>query len=127
MSAALQIRQVAQVSLFVRDMERAVAFYRDTLGLPHLFTAGDLAFLDAAGVRLYLHACGADDWRPGSILYFAVDDIGESFAALQAAGVTTQGEPHCVHIDEQTGMAEWMGFFDDSEGNTLGLISRVPR
>ena len=126
MSTDVGVRRIAQVSLFVRNMERAISFYRDVLGLPHLFTAGDLAFLDAAGVRLYLHASGEDDWRPSSILYLEVDDIDRSFSALRQADATITGEPHAVHTDEQAGVTEWMGFFEDPEGNTLGLLSRVP-
>ena len=32
-----------------RDLPRALAFYRDTLGLPFLFSAGTMAFFDCGG------------------------------------------------------------------------------
>jgi catechol 2,3-dioxygenase-like lactoylglutathione lyase family enzyme len=119
------IKGLGQVSLFVRDTERAVAWYRDTIGLPHLFTAGDLAFFDLGGVRLYLHTCGADDWKAGSVLYLLVDDIAEAYRALETAGVTTTEAPHVIYTDA-SGAQEWMAFFEDPDGNTLALLSRVP-
>ena len=122
----MHVVELGQVSLFVRETDRAVAFYRDTLGLPHLFTYGDLSFFDVGGVRLYLHTCAEDDWRPGAVLYLVVDDIAEAYAHLEDHGVTTSGAPHHVHTDEATQTAEWMAFFEDSEGNTLALLSRVP-
>lgn len=116
---------VAQVSLYVRDVARSEAFYRDTLQLPHLYTFGPLAFFDLGGVRLYLQACNEDEWRPGSIVYFLVDDVAATYAALQERGVKTTGAPHLVHTHEATGIQEWMAFFEDSEGNALAALARV--
>jgi DNA-binding CsgD family transcriptional regulator/catechol 2,3-dioxygenase-like lactoylglutathione lyase family enzyme len=117
---------IGQVSLLARDIPRVEAFYRDTLGLPHVFTFGDLAFFDASGTRLYLRAVPDEDWRPSSILYFAVDDIRGAFAALEARGVHTTGAPHLIHRHADTGVEEWMAFFEDGEGNTLAIMSKVP-
>ena len=125
-SVPISITGLGQVSLYVRDMDRAVAFYRDVIGLTHLFTVGALGFLDAGGVRLYLHACDGDEWRAGSVLYFTVDDIGATFAALQAAGVKTAGDPHAIYTDDQAGVEEWMAFFEDTEGNMLAVMARMP-
>ena len=122
----MSVTALGQVSLLVRDTDRAVAFYRDVLGLPHLFTFGALAFLDVAGVRLYLQTCSAEDWRPGSVLYFAVEDIAAAYAALEEQGVTTVRAPQVIHTHESTGAQEWMAFFEDTEGNTLALLARVP-
>jgi catechol 2,3-dioxygenase-like lactoylglutathione lyase family enzyme len=122
----VRIGQIAQVSLMVRDAQRAEAFYRDVLGLRHLFTFGDLLFFDAAGVRIYLHRKEERDWQSGSILYFVCDDIDRTHEALAARGVRFTGAPHLVHTDEATGLQEWMAFFEDGEGNTLALMSRVP-
>lgn len=124
MTGAPAIRNLGQVSLLVTDVTRAEAFYRDTLQLPHLFTFGDLAFFQAGETRLFLRAVPADAWRPGSILYLTVDDIGAAHAAFAAAGVTFAGAPHRIHTHDD-GTEEWMAFFDDSEGNTLALMSRV--
>jgi DNA-binding CsgD family transcriptional regulator/catechol 2,3-dioxygenase-like lactoylglutathione lyase family enzyme len=122
----LALGRIGQVSLFVRDMARAERFYGETLGLPHHFTFGDLAFYDMDGVRLYLHAVPDEKWKPGSILYFLVDDIQSAWEALRAKGVSTTGAPHNIYTDEASGTAEWMAFFEDGEGNTLALMSRVP-
>ena len=122
---SLRLGPLGQVSLYVRDVARAERFYGGTLGLPHHFTFGDLAFFDMGGTRLYLHAVGEEHWRPGSILYFLVDDIGAAWQELERRGVRTTGAPHNIYTDESTGTEEWMAFFEDGEGNTLALLSRV--
>jgi DNA-binding CsgD family transcriptional regulator/predicted enzyme related to lactoylglutathione lyase len=119
-----QLDAIGQVSLFVRDVERAARFYGETLRLAHLFTFGDLAFFDAGGTRLYLHRKDETDWRPGSVLYFLVDDIHAAQLSLAERGVQFSGAPHRIHTHDD-GTEEWMTFFDDGEGNTLGLMSRV--
>jgi predicted enzyme related to lactoylglutathione lyase len=116
---------IGQVSLSIRDVARAEHFYGEVLGLPHVFTFGDLAFFDAGGVRIYLHRKDEEEWQPGSILYFLCDDIAASHASLVAAGVRFTGAPHRIFTDEATGTQEWMAFFEDGEGNTLALMSRV--
>jgi predicted enzyme related to lactoylglutathione lyase len=123
--ATTPIGRIGQVSLNIRDVGRAERFYGTTLGLPHVFTFGDLAFFDAAGVRLYLHRKDDPDWTPSSILYFLVDDIHATQAALSEQGVHFTGAPHVIYTDEATGTEEWMTFFEDGEGNTLALTSRV--
>lgn len=117
--------QIAQISLSIRDVARAERFYGETLGLPHVFTFGDLAFFDAAGIRLYLHRKDEADWRPGSILYFLVEDIHATQAWLEQREVRFTGAPHMIYTDDRTGIEEWMTFFSDGEGNTLALMSRA--
>ena len=119
------IGTIGQVSLSIRDVGRAERFYGEILGLPHVFTFGDLAFFDADGVRLYLHRKDDEDWRPGSVLYFLVDDIHATQERLAALGVHFTGAPHVIYTDDATGTEEWMTFFEDGEGNTLALMSRV--
>ena len=117
---------VGQVSLSIRDVQRAERFYGATLGLPHVFTFGDLAFFDAGGLRLYLHRKDEAEWRPGSVLYFLCDDISATQRVLQDRGVTFTADPHLIFTDEERNVEEWMAFFEDGEGNTLALMSRVP-
>lgn len=124
-TAALRLGRIGQVSLLCRDVGRAEAFYRDTLGLPHIFTFGDLTFFDMDGVRLYFQAVPDEQWRPGSILYFIVDDIHRAFAELKERGVRTASAPHVIYTDDATGAEEWMAFFEDPDGNTLSIMSRV--
>ncbi len=125
MDDELRLGPVGQVSLSVRDVARAEAFYGTTLGLPHIFTFGDLAFFDCAGLRLYLQAKPPDRWTPGSILYFLVDDINAAHETLRSRGVHFTGAPHVIYTDDETGVEEWMAFFEDGEGNTLSIMSRV--
>lgn len=83
-------------------------------------------FFDAGGVRIYLHRKDEGDWRPGSILYFLCGDIAVAHEELSRRGVRFSGAPHLVYTDDATGVEEWMAFFEDGEGNTLALMSRVP-
>lgn len=124
-ASGLSLGAIGQVSLSIRDVQRAEGFYRDVLGLRHLFTFGDLVFFDAAGVRIYLHRKGEDEWHAGSILYFVVDEIHPAHAELARRGVRFSGAPHLIYTDDETGAEEWMAFFEDGEGNTLALMSRV--
>ena len=126
MSEPLQLGHLGQVSTYVRSAPAAEAWYRDVLGLPHLYTFGDLVFFDLDGTRLYIHAVPDDDWKPSSILYFVVPDVHAAQAALAAREVHFRGAPHLIHRDEATGTEEWMTFFDDPDGNMLALMARVP-
>jgi methylmalonyl-CoA/ethylmalonyl-CoA epimerase len=116
---------IGQISLHIRDVDRATRFYGGTLGLAHLYTYGDLAFFDAASSRLYLHRKDEAEWRPGSVLYFEVGDITATQRRLEDAGVQFRGRPHLIHRHDD-GIEEWMTFFEDGEGNTLALMARIP-
>ena len=125
-AASVSLGPIGQISRQVRDTDAGVAWYRDVLGLPHLFTFGSLAFFDCHGVRLFLSAGEKEgDQEPGdSILYFRSDDIEAAFRTLQAKGVTFQGAPHMIHRHE-SGVEEWMAFFQDLDGKSLALMSQV--
>ena len=124
MTTTTRLGAIGQVSLSIRDVARAERFYGETLGLPHVFTFGDLAFFDADGTRLYLHRKDEADWRPSSVLYFLVGDIATTQDELSRRGVHFSGAPHRIHTHDD-GTEEWMTFFEDGEGNTLALMSRV--
>ncbi|HEX6139570.1 MAG TPA: LuxR C-terminal-related transcriptional regulator [Candidatus Limnocylindria bacterium] len=124
-ATGIALGPIGQVSLSIRDVARAERFYGETLGLPHVFTFGDLAFFDAGGLRIYLHRKDEAEWSPGSILYFRVDDIAAAPAQLTERGVHFSGAPHLIYTDDESGAEEWMAFFEDGEGNTLALMSRV--
>ena len=125
MSDQLELGRLGQVSMYVRSAPAAEAWYRDVLGLRHLYTFGDLVFFDLDGIRLYIHAVPDDDWKPSSILYFKVPDVHAAHAALLARDVRFRGAPHLIHRDEATGTEEWMAFFDDPDGNMLAVMARV--
>lgn len=118
---------IGQVSRQVRDIDAAVRWYRDVLGLSHLFTFGSLAFFDCHGVRLFLSADTREQASPGdSVLYFRTDDIEATHRTLTERGVTFRGAPHLIHR-HASGVEEWMAFFDDVDGKPLALMSQVSR
>jgi methylmalonyl-CoA/ethylmalonyl-CoA epimerase len=104
------------------DIERAVGFYRDTLGVPFLFSAPPrLAFFDCSGVRLMLSTPEPGFDHPGSIVYFAVQDIHAAHDALRSRGVAFRTAPH--RIATLADREVWLADFEDTEGNTLALMS----
>lgn len=117
------LSRIGQVSVNARDFDRAVRFYRDTLGVPFLFTAPlHLAFFDCSGVRLLVDLPEDREFdHPGSILYFTVDDIRQMHQLLESRGVVFRQPPHL--IARLPDREVWMAFFDDSEGNVLALMS----
>jgi catechol 2,3-dioxygenase-like lactoylglutathione lyase family enzyme len=116
---------IGQISRQVNAIDAAVTWYRDVLGLPHLFTFGKLAFFDCAGVRLYLQEGLKEVGEPGdSTLYFRVDDIQGVYRRLSERGVTFLGAPHLIHRHE-SGIEEWMAFFEDLDRKVLALMSQV--
>ena len=124
-TAGLGISRIGQIAINVHDLNRATAFYRDTLGLRLLFTAGKLAFFDCGGVRLMLDTPEKSEFdHPSSILYFAVPDIKAAYQQMVASGVRFEDEPHVIARMPDHDL--WMTFFRDSEQNLLALMSEVP-
>jgi predicted enzyme related to lactoylglutathione lyase len=122
MVVAPALQRIHQVSIRISDIDRAVRFYRDTLGLKLLFQAPpQLAFFDCGGVRLMLSPAEPEFDHQGSVLYFAVDDIKTAHTALAAAGVTFRTPPHM--IAKLPDREVWLTDFEDSEGNVLALMS----
>jgi predicted enzyme related to lactoylglutathione lyase len=122
MITAARLQRIHQISIRTQDTGRAVGFYRDALGLKLLFQAPpQLAFFDCAGVRLMLSPAEPEFDHQGSVIYFAVDDIKTSHAALAAAGVKFRSEPHM--IAKLPDREVWLADFMDSEGNVLALMS----
>ena len=122
MTLAPGLSRIHQISMRTHDVERAVAFYRDTLGLPFLFAVPPgLAFFDCNGVRLMLSTPEPGFDHPGSVLYFAVDDIRQMHDTLAARGVAFVTPPH--KIATLADREVWLADFHDTEGNTLALMS----
>ena len=122
--SGITISGLGQVAVGVADLDRAIAFYRDMLGLRFLFRAPPgLAFFDCGGVRLMLDVpLGAGK---SSILYFKTVDIMTVFGALAAKGAEVVQKPHKIAPMPDHDL--WMGFFKDSEGNTLALMEERPK
>jgi len=110
----------------VTDVDRAVAFYRDVLGIPFLFRVQGqpMAFFDCDGVRLYLGVPESDEFRSRGVLYFTVEDIADAYRVLAERGVVFRDEPHLVHRAESSEL--WIAFFTDPDGNNLALMADVP-
>ncbi len=124
MTSDLKLGAIGQVARRVSDVDAAVKWYRDVLGLPLLYQFGDLAFFDCNGTRLFL---SDEDDGPSaaiSILYFRVDDINAAYDALSAKGVRFIGAPHMI-FKHPDGTEEWMAFFKDVDDGTLALMSQV--
>jgi len=117
------LSEIGQINVPVRDTSRAVAFYRDVLGMTFLFRAQDLAFFDCGGVRLLLDGGAEASGQTSSILYFRVDDIQGSTGALRSRGVEIRSEPHLIAKMPDHDL--WMAFFMDSEGNTMALMAEL--
>lgn len=121
----LGISQIGQIAITIHDLERAVAFYRDTLGLPFLFQAPPgLAFFQCGEVRLMLSRPEGVESAPATaVLYYKVADIHQAYKTLQARQVMLIDEPHL--IAKMPDHELWMVFFRDSEGNMVALMSEV--
>jgi len=126
MSADLHLNQIGQIAINAHDLDRAIAFYRDTLGMRHLFRAGDMAFFDCGGIRLMVALPEKPEFdHPSSILYFKVADIQQAHATLVARQVRIQEPPIFIARLEKHDL--WLSSFYDSEDNLLALMSEVPR
>jgi catechol 2,3-dioxygenase-like lactoylglutathione lyase family enzyme len=125
MTEALHLGRIGQISRQVSDIERAEEWYRDVLGLPHLFTFGNLSFFDCDGTRLFLSTPeNGREMHEESVIYFQVLNINAACDELKSRGVKFQGAPHMIHRHPD-GTEEWMAFFEDPDGGVLALMSRV--
>lgn len=124
--APLALSRIGQIALTVHDVPRAVAFYRDVLGVRQLPIPAppSMAFFDCGGIRLMLSLPEASHTGHAStVLYFIVPDIHAAASTLEQHGVALTGKPHLV-----ARMADhelWMAFLTDPDGNPLALMSEV--
>jgi methylmalonyl-CoA/ethylmalonyl-CoA epimerase len=123
------LSRIGQIAMTVHDLPRAVAFYRDVLGLRFLFEAPPaMAFFDCGGIRLMMalpeREGAVAGQQFGSILYYTVPDIEQAASVLGARGVSFDRPPHLVARLPHAEL--WMAFFRDSEGQLLAIMSEVP-
>lgn len=120
------ISGIRQIAIIVKDLDRARAFYRDTLGLQHLFDVPKMSFFDVGGVRLLLGPAEKPEFdHPASLMYYLVKDIKSSHETLVGKGVQVEGEPHLVAPMPDHDL--WLSFYKDSEGNHFGLMCEMRR
>src|SRR5262245_55122356 len=124
-TATFGLVQIGQIAVPVSDIDRAIAFYRDTLGMRFLFQAPPgLGFFDCAGVRLMLDApAKAQAENYSSVIYYKVSDLQAAFETLSARGVHFEAKPHLLARLQDHEL--WMAFFRDPDGNLLALMSEV--
>ena len=114
---------LGQIARTTKRFEESHAWYRDTLGLPELYSFGNLAFFDLGGVRLMLTE-EEGDLASESILYLRVPDIHAAKSDLEARGVSFINAPHLIHRHDD-GTEEWMAAFEDNERRPLQLMTQV--
>ena len=117
---------IGQIAVTVKNLDTAVAFYRDRLGMALQFQVPGMAFFDCDGVRLMLTLPESPEFdHASSIIYFKVSDIAAQHAAMTDQDVKFVAAPH---LTADMGSYElWMAFFNDPDGNILALMSEVPK
>ena len=123
---SVSLSVIGQISVTVQDLDRAVAFYRDKLGMQFLFRVPAMAFFNCAGVRLLLGLSedGSAEVH-ASVIYYKVDDLEGTCEELRSRDVAFDSGPH--KIADMPDHELWMAFFRDSEMNLMALMAEKPR
>ncbi|HEV2827819.1 MAG TPA: VOC family protein [Pyrinomonadaceae bacterium] len=126
-AADFGLSTIEQIAVNAHDIERATAFYRDKLGMKHLFSVPpNLAFFDCDGIRLMLSLPAKPVFdHPSSIIYFKVADLQLAHTTLSERGVQFDEGP--TFVADMGTYDLWLASFRDSENNILALMSNVPR
>jgi len=122
MNDAFKLGPIGQVARSVGDIRASEIWYREVLGLPHLYTFGTLAFFDCDGTRLMLTQ--NEDVAKESILYLRVPDIAAAHDELSRRGVKFTHAPHLIHRHAD-GTEEWMAFFEDPDGRPMAIMAQT--
>ena len=124
----VSLSSIKQIAIPVRSLDKAKAFYRDTLGLRHLFDAPPaLSFFDCGGVQLMLAgpaAQGKDGNQQHAVLFYDVSDIKKTHARIKSSGAKSLAEPRV--IARMNGREIWVCELSDGQGNVVGLMSDLP-
>jgi methylmalonyl-CoA/ethylmalonyl-CoA epimerase len=122
-AAPFGLATIAQIAITVTEVDRAIAFYRDVLGMNLLFQVPNMGFFACDGVRLMIVGAEKSGDRYSSVIYFKVPDIQQAFRTLADRGAPFEGEPHLVARMPDHEL--WMAFFRDPDRNLLALMSEV--
>ena len=121
---AVALSQIGQIAVNVRDLDHAVAFYQQMLGMKLLFRVPNMAFFACGEIRLMLTLPEKPEFdHPASVLYYKVADLPSVHDALAARGVHIESPP--LLVAKMPDHELWMAFFRDSEHNLLALMSEV--
>lgn len=127
-SAGVSLTKIRQIAVPVTEIAEATRFYRDVLGMRHLFDAPpQLSFFDCGGVQLMLsgpEGGGKDADVQHPVIYYDVADINGIYSRVTDAGAASIQAPHV--IARMGGREIWIGFVSDGQGNMVGLMSDVP-
>ena len=124
-SAFVAAPQIHQIGLTVTDLPRAIAFYRDILGLPFMFETNGMAFFDLGQARLMIavDAKRPTFERPTAILYIDSTDFNRSVAILRERGVKFVAPIETV---TETPRGKLMlAEFRDPDGNAIAVMGEV--
>ncbi len=121
------LESIGQIAINVNDLPCAVNFYRDVLGMTHLFDAGPkMSFFQCGSVRIMLAVAEKPEYNhPASILYYKVGDINATYQELRAKNVLFDQSPQLLAPMPDHDL--WMAFFRDSENNPMALMCEVKR
>ena len=123
--AAIHLKEIGQIAIIVKELDRAIRFYRDVLGMPFLFQVPGMACFQCGSVRLMLGLPEREEFdHPASIIYYRVADIQSVTKILEAREVVIEGPPRLVHKTDTNEL--WLAFFRDPDGNPLALMDEVP-
>ncbi|MGS2749663.1 VOC family protein [Bacillus zanthoxyli] len=118
------VQKVGQIGVPVKDLDKAITFYKEKLGLSLLFNTDNMAFFECNGLRLFLSLPEKEEFaQSSSVIYFQVEKIKETYEDLLSKKIVFIDEPHIVSKMGQT--ETWMTFFNDTEGNTHALMSEI--
>ena len=123
--APFGLSTIGQIGITVKEVDRAIAFYRDVLGMKLLFQVPNMGFFACDGVRLMIAGAEKPGEQYSSVIYFKVPDIQQAFQDLSQRGASFEGEPHLLARMPDHDL--WMAFFRDPDRNLLALMSEVPR
>jgi methylmalonyl-CoA/ethylmalonyl-CoA epimerase len=123
-TAGFGLTAIGQIAIPVSNIEQAVAFYRDVLGMRFLFQAPPgLGFFDCGGVRLMLDGPARAQAGNSSVIYYRVDNLQSAFEVLSARGAAFEEAPHLIATLPDHEL--WMAFLRDPDRNLLALMSEI--
>jgi predicted enzyme related to lactoylglutathione lyase len=117
----MPLGKITQIALSTRDLPKAVAFYRDVVGLKLLFEVSGMAFFDAGGTRLMIGAAHfTGPLQNNTYIYFDADDWDATEAALTERGIKFERNAEVVQREGNKEHA--LRFFKDPDGNALAIM-----
>ncbi len=123
--SGVKLEGIGQIAVYVTDLARSKEFYGQTLGLAHLFDAGNMSFYQCGGVRLLIGASDKPVATGGVILYFRVADINQACAELSSRGVEIVQQPQLVARMPDHDL--WLAALNDPDGHPIELMCEMPR